>query len=166
MWHVSYKFAGFRHPDIKLVSESRVKASNNSGYKFAVMEPGVGKVTKKTFSFAVRESTSNWLAVGLCHLKVVESKKYSFVFGAIGHGAYMISSNGGSWSHSKAEHNNTVKAIKFGKGDTVHVTIDQPNSKIIFCKNSSSESYELPYEDNEGDPLHPCVLFYYINDEV
>lgn len=57
----------------------------------------------------------------------------------------MMSANGGSWSHTKAEYNNTVKAIKFIKGDVVHVSIDHASEKIIFTKNKSSEKYELPF---------------------
>ena len=64
------------------------------------------------------------MAVGFCHKKTVEEKGYSFKFGTIGHGAYMMSSNGGSWSNHKVEQNNTLKGIKFGKGDIVHATID------------------------------------------
>lgn len=130
------------------------------------MEPKIESISKKTFSFAVNQLTSNWLAIGFCLQKVVQTKNYSFVFGAIGHGAYMISSNGGSWSHSKAESNNTLKAIKFGKGDTVHATIDYEISKIYFSKNKGNEKYELPFEKSVEDSLHPCVLFYYMNDEV
>ena len=121
---------------------------------------------RRNFDFLVRESTSNWLALGFCHQKVVASKGYSFSFGTIGHGAYMVSANGGSWSHSKAEYNNTVKAIKFGKGDVVHASVDREGGNIVFSKNSSSEKYVLPFVEEEGDELHPCVLFYYVNDEV
>ena len=33
----------------------------------------------------------------------------------------MISSNGGTWSHTTPEFNNQVKTFKFGKGDTVRI---------------------------------------------
>ena len=37
-----YKFVPeMKHPDIKIVSDTIVKSSNNSGYKFALMEPSV-----------------------------------------------------------------------------------------------------------------------------
>ena len=29
-----------------------------------------------------------------------------------------------------------------------------------------SNKYELPFEPVLEDELHPCVLFYYVNDEV
>jgi hypothetical protein len=45
----------------------------------------------------------------MCHKNIVVSKNYGFNFSSIGHGAYMISSNGGSWNNTKAEQNNSVK---------------------------------------------------------
>jgi hypothetical protein len=97
-----------KHSDVKLLSPLVAKASNNSGYKFAIMDPSLEKLNK-LFAFQIKESTSNWLAVGMCHKKVVESKNFGFNFGSIGHGGYMVSSNGGSWSHTKPEINNTIK---------------------------------------------------------
>lgn len=54
----------------------------------------------KTFSFKVRP-VSSWLAVGMCHKNIVASKSYLFNHQTTGHGAYMISSNGGSWSNTR-----------------------------------------------------------------
>ena len=52
LWQKNYQFSmKFKHPDIKIISEKRVKAANAQGYKFAVMEPEVDKINKKTFSF-------------------------------------------------------------------------------------------------------------------
>lgn len=108
-----YRFTEeLKHQDIKLVNEHTVKAIKSSGYKFAIMEPGVeGGKSGKRFAFRVKESVSNWLAIGVCHKKVVQGKSYGFVFGSIGHGAYMISSNGGSWSHHRADQNNSIKVL-------------------------------------------------------
>ena len=72
LWQVNYKFNNkFKHADIKIMSDTRVKAVNSQGYKFAVMEPGVESLTKKTFSFLIRESKTNWVAVGFCNRKTV-----------------------------------------------------------------------------------------------
>jgi hypothetical protein len=146
LWQVSFKFSQkFKHPDINILNDNRVKAVNTQGYKFVLMEPHLDQLAKKTFSFQVKESKSNWLAIGFCHQSIVEAKGYSFVFGSIGHGAYMISSNGGSWSNHKTDQNNTLKGIKFSKGDTVHATIDPQQCLIIFTKNTHPDRYELPY---------------------
>ena len=45
----------------------------------------------------------------MCHKNIVGLKNYGFNFSAIGHGAYMVSSNGGSWSNIKTDQNNTIK---------------------------------------------------------
>ena len=38
--------------------------------------------------------------------------------------------------------------------------------KVTFTKNDSSGTWETTFEQIEGDKLHPCVLFYFSNDEV
>jgi hypothetical protein len=99
----------YKHPDVKVITDHLVKATNNSGYKFVVMEPSIDKGDIKSFAFKIKESSSNWIAVGVCHRNVVSSKNYGFNFGSVGHGAYMISANGGSWSHIRSDQNNSVK---------------------------------------------------------
>ena len=46
----------------------------------------------------------------------------------------------------------------------MELTVDQNIKKMIFKK--KQESFEIPFTKIEGDALHPCVLFYYMNDEV
>ena len=67
------------------------------------MEPAVTAKgnKKKTFAFRMKEvNPSNWCAVGLCHKNIIVSKNYNFTFSQLGHGGYMISSNGGTWSNT------------------------------------------------------------------
>jgi hypothetical protein len=109
----SYKFSStFKHHDIKLVSDVIVKSQNSAGYKFAIMDNDLEKGEKvKTLAFKVKHCSSNWVAVGMCHKNIVVSKSYGFNFSSIGHGGYMVSANGGSWSNSKYEQNNSVKVF-------------------------------------------------------
>ena len=113
IWKKSPKFkfsSTFKHPDIKLITDYHIKSQNNSGYKFAIMEPGLEKgPDNKTFHFRIKECNSNWIAIGICHKNIVVSKNYTFNFSSVGHGAYMISANGGTWSNNNAEFNNKVK---------------------------------------------------------
>lgn len=113
IWKKSPKFkfsSTFKHPDIKLITDFHIKSQNTSGYKFAMMEPGVEKGSNiKTFHFRIKECNSNWIAVGMCHKNIVVGKNYTFNFSALGHGGYMISANGGTWSNNNAEYNNKVK---------------------------------------------------------
>jgi hypothetical protein len=108
-----FKFSPtLKHNDVKLINEYTVKSSNSSGYKFAIMDPSLEKGSKiKTFSFKVKECSSNWVAVGMCHSSIVKNKSYAFNFSNLGHGGYLVSANGGSWSNTKSEANNTVKVL-------------------------------------------------------
>lgn len=44
---------------------------NNSSYKFAIMDNTLEKGNIRNYSFQIKESTSNWLAIGMCHKKIV-----------------------------------------------------------------------------------------------
>lgn len=104
LWRkAAFKFsATFKHNDVKIVNDQTVKSQISAGYKFAIMESEIEKGAKiKTFAFKVNQCTSNWVAVGMCHKDIVVAKNYGFNFSSIGHGGYMISANGGSWSNSK-----------------------------------------------------------------
>ncbi len=57
-----------------------------------------------------------------------------------------------------------MKAFKFTKGDIIQVIVNPLEKTIAFKKNT--ETYQIPFETINGDELSPCVLFYYINDEV
>ncbi len=65
----------------------------------------------RDIAFKIKESSSNWVAVGMCHKNIVVSKNYGFNFSSIGHGAYMVSANGGCWNNIKADQNNGIKVF-------------------------------------------------------
>lgn len=50
------------------------------------------------------------------------------------------------------------------KGDIVSVIFNILTKKMTFKK--KKEIYELDFDTINGDELYPCVLFYYINDEI
>ena len=109
----NFKFSTIlKHNDVKFLGEYNIKSGNSSGYKFAVMEPSLEKGSKvKIFSFKIKNSTSNWVAIGMCHHSLVAAKNYVFNFSSIGHGGYLISANGGCWLNTKTDANNTAKVI-------------------------------------------------------
>ena len=59
-----------------------------------------------------------------------------------------------------------MKAFKFTKGDIIGVFVDYDSNKVKFKKKGGNESYELAFVNKPEDPLYPCVLLYYPNDEV
>ena len=44
------------------------------------------------------------------------------------------------------------------------MTTDFNTNKILFKK--KTESFEIPFTKIPDNELHPCALFYYVNDEV
>ena len=48
--------------------------------------------------------------------------------------------------------------------DVISITVDYDSKKMTFKK--KNEKYELDFTTIPGDPLYPCALFYYMNDEV
>jgi len=53
----------------------------------------------------------------------------------IGHGLYLISSTGYSYSHSHEEFNSVKKNFRFDEGDVIRVEYDSIDSKIRFISN-------------------------------
>lgn len=53
----------------------------------------------------------------------------------------MISNNGYSWSHSKAEFNSVQKAFSFTTGDTVYLEYEKSTKKLRFTKNQGPETF-------------------------
>lgn len=101
----------WKHANITISNKTIAKSSSGSqSYKFCLLEPNINLKTLTqpiTFAFKINIVSStynnNWIAVGVCHKNIVVSKGYNFAFSALGHGAYMISSNGGTWSNTNAQ---------------------------------------------------------------
>jgi hypothetical protein len=127
------------------------------------MEPALNKT--QNLAFEITSCSNNWLALGVCHQKKIKDKGFTFDYSTVGHGAYLVSSNGGSWSSSQVSHNNVIKTFKFKAGVTVYVEYN-PEAKKINFKKKTGEKYSLDFEPISDDPLHFCVLFFYKNDEV
>jgi hypothetical protein len=93
-----FVFSEFKHPNIKIISPNTVKGEGTSGYKFAVMEPCILADSKVKFAFHMKEGAYSWCAVGMCHKNKIIANNYGFPYSNLGHGAYLISSNAGTWS--------------------------------------------------------------------
>ena len=45
----------------------------------------------------MKENSSNWLAVGICYKNAVAESNYNFNYSTLGHGAYLVSCNAGTY---------------------------------------------------------------------
>lgn len=99
-----FKFSSdLKHTGISVVSDTQIKSTEGYSYRFALMEPalqvGGGKAVK--VGFKVKENQSNWLAVGVCYKNTVANSDYNFNYSTLGHGAYLVSSNAGTYRLTK-----------------------------------------------------------------
>lgn len=135
-WAERYKkrgtFSWVAHPKIE-VTDMKVKSTGNPSYKYVLLDWGLG-MEKKVMKFKILQDRNNWVSIGVAHKNIVESKNFEFSYSTVGHGAYMVGSNGNSWSNTRPEVNNTIKSFKFTKGDTILVIYDPQNKKLRFKK--------------------------------
>ncbi len=67
----------------------------------------------------------------------------------LGHGSYLISSNGYSWSHTEQSNNIAVVTFKFKEGDLIQLEYEK--TKLIFSNKNSNDKYELKLAFNEAE---------------
>lgn len=82
-----------------------------------------------------------WVGVGICLQKKITAANYHFNYTNIGHGSYLISTNGYTWSHSVKEFNSAFKCFQFTINDVVYIEYDPQNLKLRFRKNQGGEKY-------------------------
>ncbi len=46
------------------------------------------------------KSLKGWIGIGICLKQVIVGANFKFNYTTLGHGSYLISGNGYSWSHS------------------------------------------------------------------
>ena len=96
---IEFKYSPeLKHQGVEVVSETVVKSIEAYNYHYCLMEPSLQEKGNRPRSVAykVKENTSNWLGMGVCHKNIVQSNNYQFNYSTLGHGGYMISSNGGT----------------------------------------------------------------------
>ena len=76
-----------------------------------------------------------WIGVGMSLKNVITKANFMFNYSSIGHGSYMISNNGYSWSHSAPEFNSAHKTFPYTVNDIVYMEYDKINKKLRFRKN-------------------------------
>ncbi len=100
-------------------------------------------------------------------MKKISSANYHFNYTNIGHGSYLISTNGYTWSHSVKEFNSAFKCFQFTINDVVYIEYDPQNLKLRFRKNQGNDKYELDIvSPPSGDVYHPCVNLCSTGDSV
>ena len=79
--------------------------------------------TSITWAYKVIKCSS-WIGVGICLKQSIINLKYQFNYSNIGHGSYLLSSNGYTWSHSDKNYNSVYKGFSYGINDIIEMTYD------------------------------------------
>lgn len=110
---------------------------------------------------------AGWVGVGICLRSLIEKANYHFNYTNIGHGSYLISSNGYSWSHSTKEMNSAFKTFQFTTNDIVYLEFDPIDNKLRFRKNTGNDKFELSIVPAPvGDAYCACVNLCSTGDSV
>jgi hypothetical protein len=70
----------------------------------------------------------------MCHINTIKSANFNFKYTVMGHGNYLISSNGYSWSSLKPEFNSHFEPFTFDTGDIIEITYSPKTKTIEFLK--------------------------------
>lgn len=75
-----------------------------------------------------------WAAIGICKKSIILQHNFGFKFNKLGHGAYLVASNGGIWSTSNNSKNNLIKSFKFTANDVIIVNYEKEKNSVTFSK--------------------------------
>jgi hypothetical protein len=115
-------------------------ATESSGQRFILMEQGLNDGTMRKKNWGIRiKKFGGWVGIGISLQALIKTANYHFNYTVIGHGSYLISSNGYSWSHSVKEFNSAFKCFSFVVNDIVYIEYDPVALKLRFRKNESTD---------------------------
>lgn len=80
---------------------------------------------------------AGWIGIGVCLKQKIIQNGFKFKYDTLGHGSYLISSNGYSWSSIQSTSNSTYHGFNYAAGDYVIVEFECSDSwKLNFyiCK--------------------------------
>ena len=109
----------------------------SSGQRFILMDRDLSNSSKKKVWGIKIIKFGGWIGVGISLRNIIKTANYNFNYTTLGHGSYLISTNGYSWSHSVKEFNSSFKCFTFAVGDIVYIEYDPLAGKLRFRKNES-----------------------------
>lgn len=122
----------------------------------------------------------SWIGIGIALKSKMVQQNYKFEYSSLGHGSYLISSNGYTWSHSIQADNSSFKSFYFSTNDIVRIELD-PNdwtlNFYLYGKNIKVSKKKMPSIQQKkfslsinplpaGDEYYPCVNLCTTGDSV
>ncbi|KAL4436299.1 hypothetical protein ABPG74_015890 [Tetrahymena malaccensis] len=157
--NVQFQFSQtFKSQTITITDSKTAVQGSNQNYenRFALLEPELSMEHPTRFAFQVKH-IANWIGFGVCLKNVLEKKAYKFEYNNTGHGAYLISSNGYSWSHSSKEDNMANKSFVFSNDDIIICEFDYTKKLLTFKKQKTNNKFTLTLDFPENEKVVPCI---------
>jgi len=86
----------------KVVATQTIKKNFEDCFVF--VEPSLRNVLPQKFGFQIKNA-SQWIGIGICYKGILLKNNLKFEHDCIGHGTYMMSSNGFSWNSTNKSEN-------------------------------------------------------------
>ena len=131
------------------------------------MEPILDLNRKSRWAIKITH-LNNWVGLGIALKNKMTEKQFKFDCNNLGHGSYLVSSNGYSWSSTKKEDNVAFKNFHFENNDTIYIEFDPQAQNITFFKvaNSQTSKFTLAVELPPKEEIYACVNLCNKNDSV
>lgn len=107
------------------------------------------------------------IGIGICLESVV--KKLNFKMGywlSTGHGNYVVSSDGKTFSHSDGSVNSKEKGFAFGEGDVLEFAYEPAAKELSIVKNFLERLEFKIQAPPQGDSYHPCAYLLDVGDVI
>ena len=100
-----------------IVEKTPINANQKFAFIYKSLNPckiiiNINIMKKKTISWTFRiHQLVGWIGLGICLKNKIQSSNYNFNYQSVGHGSYLVSSNGYTWpstvkSANSTHHNN------------------------------------------------------------
>jgi len=106
------------------------RQSETASSRFAIIEEGMG-VKNRSITFKI-VNLKNWIGVGIALRDKIASVDYAFKCNKIvsldenmGHGSFLLSNNGYTWSHFYPEDNIRACLFTFKQDEVIKVTLTE-----------------------------------------
>ncbi|CAD8105726.1 unnamed protein product [Paramecium sonneborni] len=160
--------SNFCGTDIEIINKhsvKNIKLDANGHKQYAVMNYGLSKEFISTFRFKIQNHPKDLIFIGVCNLDVVKSNSFKFNDqNQIGHGGYLVCSNGYYLVNSDKQNNNKSSSCTFQTNDIIQCTYNPKIQKIKFTNQKTNEFIQFDVPSNVV--LYPCVAFYSVDGQI
>ncbi|CAD8161782.1 unnamed protein product [Paramecium octaurelia] len=155
----------FKDPDIFLNLDKSIALVKQTASKkkdrFVLFNNPITE-QRKQWKFKCSQVKSSWYAVGITELSTLHSqKKYQ----DIGHGSYLVSSNGTMYNNHKDDQNSKESDFRINTNDIITIIVELEADLLIL--QNTTQNLQLEIEASfEGKDFYGCACLRTAGDEI